>query len=162
LATGGGGIPPSVRDAVLARVARLSASGRAVLESAAVIGARAEAWLLAEVSRSAAEAVDECLGLGLLGADGDALLFRHELGRQAVLEAVSPARRLMLHRRVLEVLRGRPAGQDHLAILAHHAELAADPEAVLAYAPAAAEQAASLRAHREAAAQYARALRYAN
>ena len=162
LASGSGGIPPSVRDAVLARVARLSASGRAVLESAAVIDSRVEAWLLAEVGGAAAEAVDECLALGVLDADGDALAFRHELSRQAVLQAISPARRLALHRRVLEVLRGRPDGQDDPAVLAHHAELAADSEAVLAYAPAAARRAASLGAHREAAAQYARALRYAD
>jgi ATP/maltotriose-dependent transcriptional regulator MalT len=160
--TSGGGIPPTVRDAVLARVARLSASGRAMLEHAAVIGWRVEPWLLAEIGGAAAEAVDECLGLGVLHVDGDALTFRHELSRQALLEAISPSRRLALHRRVLAVLRNHPTGPDDLAILAHHAELAADPKAVLAYAPGAARRAAGLRAHREAAAQYARALRFAN
>jgi DNA-binding CsgD family transcriptional regulator len=162
LASETGGIPPTVRDAVLARVARLSPAGRAILECAAVIGPRVEAWLLTEVGGPEAEAVDACIGLGLLAVDGEALAFRHELTRQAVLEAVSPARRLSLHRRVLANLRSREVRQDDLAILAHHAELAADPEAVLAYAPAAAQRAAGLRAHREAAAQFARALRFAD
>jgi DNA-binding CsgD family transcriptional regulator len=58
-------------------------------------------------------------------------------------------------------LRQRPSAADDLARLAHHAEAAADEEAVLTYAPAAARRAAELGAHREAAAQYARALRYA-
>jgi predicted ATPase len=159
---GGAGIPPTVRDAVLARVARLSASGRAMLEHAAVIGWRVEAALLAEVAGSNAEAVHECLGVGFLHVDGDALSFRHELAREALLEAISPSRRLALHRRVLAVLRNHPTGPDDLAILAHYAELAADPKAVLAYAPGAARRAAGLRAHREAAAQYARALRFAD
>jgi DNA-binding CsgD family transcriptional regulator len=162
LASETGGIPPTVRDAVLARVARLSPAGRAMLEGAAVIGSRIEAWLLTEVGGPRAEAVDECIELGLLAVDGDAVAFRHELSRQAVLEAMSPARRLAQHRLVLAILRSRPVRQDDLAILAHHAELAADGDAVRAYAPAAAERAATLRAHREAAAQYARALRFAD
>ena len=53
--------------------------------------------------------------------------------------------------------RRRPDG---LARLAHHAEMAGDRDAVLAYAPAAARRAAEFKAHREAAAQYARALRW--
>jgi hypothetical protein len=107
-----------------------------------VIGWRVKPWLLAEVGGSAADAVDECLGLGVLHVDGDALAFRHELTRQALLEAISPSRRFALHRRVLAVLRTHLTGPDDMAILAHHAELAADPEAVLAYAPGAARRAA--------------------
>jgi predicted ATPase len=40
LASTDGGLPPSIRDAVLARAARLSLSAQAVLQAAAVIGAR--------------------------------------------------------------------------------------------------------------------------
>src|SRR6266487_484249 len=40
------GIPPTVRDAVLARAARFSVAARSVLEAAAVIGSRVEPWLL--------------------------------------------------------------------------------------------------------------------
>ena len=55
----------------------------------------------------------------------------------------------------------RPHDAADLARIAHHAEQAADRDAVLRYAPAAAEEATRLGAHREAAAQYARALRFA-
>jgi predicted ATPase len=48
------GIPATIRDAVLARAARLSLSGRAVLNAAAVIGTRIEPWLLADVTRAEA------------------------------------------------------------------------------------------------------------
>jgi DNA-binding CsgD family transcriptional regulator len=56
----------------------------------------------------------------------------------------------------------QPAADDAdvLARLAHHAEMAGDRQAVLAYAPGAARRAEKLAAHREAAAQYARALRW--
>jgi DNA-binding CsgD family transcriptional regulator/predicted ATPase len=164
LAAGAPGIPPTVRDAVLGRAARLAASGRAAREAAAVIGARVEPRLLAAIAGDApeaAEAVEECVAVGVLRAEGDLLAFRHELGREAVLDAITPARRLALHRAILAALRASPADADDPARLAHHAEAAGDGAAVLAYAPAAARRAAGLGAHREAAAQYARALRFA-
>jgi DNA-binding CsgD family transcriptional regulator/tetratricopeptide (TPR) repeat protein len=73
---------------------------------------------------------------------------------------LDPAKRMALHRRILEVLSEAPTPAD-LARLAHHAEGANDTEGVLRLAPAAAAHAASLGAHREAAGQYARALRFA-
>ncbi len=50
IASGASGIPSSVRDAVLACAARLSTSGPAVLEAAALIGLRIEPPLLAAVA----------------------------------------------------------------------------------------------------------------
>ncbi|MFL5805259.1 MAG: helix-turn-helix transcriptional regulator [Roseiflexaceae bacterium] len=157
-----GGIPASVRDAVLARAARLSGWGRAVLEAAAVIGQRIEPPLLAAVVGPEALAVGECIDVGMLVAQGEALAFRHELARQTILESISPQQRLVLHRLVLERLQAAPAAGDDPARLAHHAEAANDPDAVLTYAPAAARQAAAVSAHRAAAAQYGRALRFAH
>jgi DNA-binding CsgD family transcriptional regulator len=161
LACGQGGIPATVRDAVLARAGRLSPAGQAVLEAAAVIGLRVEPWLLAEVAGSDAGAVEECLTVGVLESPGDMLAFRHELARQVILEATSPPRRLALHRLALASLAGTAAAEHDPDRLAHHAEAAGDAEAVLKYAPAAAVQAIAADAHREAAAQYARALRFA-
>jgi DNA-binding CsgD family transcriptional regulator len=160
VSSGLAGIPPTVRDAVLARAARLSARARSVLDAAAVIGSRFEADVLTGVMGSDAEALEEGLSLGVLRADGALIAFRHELGRQSLLEALSPPRALDLHRRVLAALRALPPDPDRLARLAHHAEAAGDGAAVLEYAPEAARLAARLHAHREAAAQYARAIRF--
>jgi DNA-binding CsgD family transcriptional regulator len=88
--------------------------------------------------------------------------FRHELARLAIEESLTPIRRLALHRRALQVLADSPTGTPDLARLAHHAEAAADSEAVQRFAPAAAVRAARLGAHREAAAQYARALQFSD
>ncbi|MGH2886165.1 MAG: helix-turn-helix transcriptional regulator, partial [Solirubrobacteraceae bacterium] len=73
----------------------------------------------------------------------------------------SPDWRVELHRRALAALAEPAIGVPDLARLAHHAEAAADRDAVLRFAPAAAVQAAAVEAHREAADQYARALRFA-
>ena len=155
------GIPPTVRDAVLARAARLSPAGRAALDAAALGGAQVEPWLLAALVDDAAGAAEECVALGMLRAQGDLLAFRHELARQAILDTIAPPRRRALHALALRALATPPAGSPDLARLAHHAEGAGDTAAVLAHAPAAAARAAALGAHREAADQYARALRFA-
>lgn len=162
LAADNQGVPPTVRDAVLARAARLSLSGRAVLNAAAVIGQRVEPWLLAEVTRAEAGAVDESLETGLLVAHGDVLAFRHELARQAILESMAPYQRTFLHQATLDALRESASTSREPARLAHHAEAAGDRSAVLEYAPVAARQASAASAHRQAARLYELALRYAD
>jgi DNA-binding CsgD family transcriptional regulator len=162
-AGGGGTIPETVRDAVLARVARLSPAARALLDAVAVVPPRVERWLLDELVRGTdPAALDECLAAGILLAENRGVAFRHELARLAVAETLASGSFVELHRRALAALRSHPSARDDLARLAHYADGAADAGAVLELAPAAAERAASLGAHREAAAQYARALRFAD
>jgi DNA-binding CsgD family transcriptional regulator/tetratricopeptide (TPR) repeat protein len=164
LAAGNDGIPVTVRDAVLARAGRLSRSARSVLDAAAIIGPVIPAWLLVEVTQADADTVDECLSIGVLASHGEGFMFRHELGREAILDALPDFRRIDLHGVVLEALErsGATENADGLAQLAHHAEGARNADAVLKYAPAAARRAVTLHAHREAAAQYARALRWSD
>jgi DNA-binding CsgD family transcriptional regulator len=157
LAARGAGVPESVRDAVLARAGRLGGTARRLLEAAAVLGGRAELKLIEAVVDDAGPALEECLAAGMLQLAGGDVTFRHELAWRAVEEALEPLAGRTLHARVLTALEA--AGKADAARLAHHAELAGDPEAVLRYAPAAAARAGELGAHREAAAQYARALR---
>ena len=155
------GIPVTVRDAVLARAARLSPAGRTTLDAAAIIGSQVEPWLLAALVGDATAATEECIALGMLRAQGDLLAFRHELARQAVLDTIAPPRRRALHGLALRALASPPTDALDLARLADHAEGAADAPGVLAHAPAAAARAAALGAHHEAADQYGRALRFA-
>ena len=162
VASGMDEVPASARDAVLARVSRLSASAREVLDAAALIGTRVELPLLTTATAVPSPAVDELLASGLLAATGAGsgadLSFRHEIVRMAVAEAIPPLRCGLLHARILDALRDRGCGDE--ARLAFHAEAAGDGPAVLHYAPAAARRAAALGAHREAAAQFERALRF--
>lgn len=162
LASAAPGVPPTVRDAVLARAERLSPRARSVLDAAAVIGARAEPWLLRAVVGDDTAPVEEAVSRGLLRSIEGGFAFRHELARQAILDAIPPATARALHHAVLDALRSSPAGGDDPARLAHHAEAAGDGQAVLRYAPEAGDRAVALGAHREAAAQYARALRFAH
>ncbi len=160
LASGTHEIPPTVRDAVLARVARLSEPARRLLEAIAIATPRAEVWLLEALAPSELDHLEECLASGMVTPQADGVSFRHELARLAVEDALPPDRRIALHRAAAAAL-GATANADP-ARIAHHADAAGDGAAVLEVAPAAAARAAALGAHREAAAQYARALRFAD
>jgi len=148
--------PRTVRDAVLARAARLSAGARKLLEAVAVIPPRAELWLLEQLAGQDLTELEVCLASGMLRVEADAVGFRHEIARVTIEDALPPDRRLALHRLALATLVGRADS----ARLAHHAEAAGDDEAAIEYATAAGERAARLGAHREAADQFARALRH--
>ncbi len=157
---GGGDLPATVRDAVLARAARLDNRARLVLDAVAIEPARAELCLL-EALLEDLTGIDACLASGMLQPERNAVRFRHEIARVAIEEALPPDRRVLLARRAVAALSATIGRRPDPARIAHHAETADDASAVLQYAPLAGERAAALRSHREAAAQFARALRYA-
>jgi DNA-binding CsgD family transcriptional regulator len=160
LAAGGTAMPDSVRDAVLARAARLSDGARVLLDAVAIVPQRAELWLLEALASGDLDELESCIAAGMLRASGDTVAFRHEIARGALEGVLPPDRALTLHRRALGALIAPPHGKPQPARIAHHAEAAGDGDAVLRYAVMAGEQAAALGAHREAAAQFARALRF--
>jgi len=154
-------IPETIREAVLARSARLSAAARSVLEAAAVIGSRMEPWLLSKISGAENSNIEECISRGMLHAQADTYAFRHELARQTILESISSQRRLALHHKTLNALKESPETSSDFARLTNHAEATSDMAAILEYAPAAARQASVASSHREAATLYELALQFA-
>jgi len=162
LAAGGPSVPPTVRDAVAARAARLDRSSRSLLDAVALVPTQAELSLLERVVPSELASLDECLGSGMLTSSTDAVAFRHELARLAVAESLSPLRAATLHRSILAALESGAVDGPDPARLAHHADGAGDDAAVLRYGVVAGEHAAARAAHREAAAQFARALEHAS
>ena len=160
LAAGAEAIPDTVRDAVLARVARLGPSRKAVLEAVAVVPSQAELWLLEAIAGEPLDGLDDCLDSracsdrtrAASSSGTSSRGSRSRNGRRPVGSSSSTGQRW---RRWPTP----PAGTADLARLAHHADAAGDADAVIRYAPAAAARAAALGAHREAAAQYARTLR---
>lgn len=152
-----GGIPPSARDAVLARVAQLQESATRVAEAAALLGGRVDLGLLAAVAGAAERDLDELVDSGLLVSEPSGLRFRHELTRMTIAREIPAHRAAGVHAAALAAL--VPRGGDD-ARLAYHAEGAADAQAVQWYAPRAAERSAAMGAHREAVAQLERALRF--
>jgi DNA-binding NarL/FixJ family response regulator len=157
LEAGLGDVPGSARDVILARAARLGPKAQETLEAAALIGGTVDERLLGDVVTGPALA--EIIASGLV-AGHPVVRFRHEIARQAIEQAVRPARRSELHARILQGL--RTLGCDDDARLAFHAEEAGDGPAALEHAVSAGRRARTLASHREAAGQFERALRFAD
>lgn len=150
--------PTTVRDAALARSARLSPAARRVVDTAALIGQRVPPSLLDAVAPDSGDAVEEALARGVLVVDADVLGFRHELIREAIEQSIAPPRLADLHARIVDALELQPGAVDH-ARLAHHAERAGRLDAACRYAKLAMADAERLGALREMSLQAERALR---
>jgi DNA-binding CsgD family transcriptional regulator len=104
-------IPDTIRDAVLMRIAGISAPARAAAESAAVAGER---FRLDPVARLATdEGLSELVERGLIAeTEPGWASFRHSLAREAIYEDVPWLRRQSLHRGLAQMLEesgGAPA-----------------------------------------------------
>jgi DNA-binding CsgD family transcriptional regulator len=157
----GGVLPASVRDAVLARVARLDASQRELLETLSVAPDPVSPELIERLGGEPALAAAGALQLrGLLVREGtQSLRFRHELARRALLDSLPLQTRQKLQRRLLDVVLalGDAIPPD---LIVHHAAELGDAATLLLHAPRAAARAAALGAHKEAAAMLGVALRH--
>jgi len=163
---GGGQLPASLRETLLLRVERLSASTQEVLEAAAVAGRSVDHRLLARVV-----GLEEKALLGALRAATDEHLlvptaggmtyaFRHALLREAIYEDALVPERLRLHREIAQTLAAHPeyAGSAPAAELAHHWQAAGEERAALAATVPAAEEAERMHAYDEALRHVDRAL----
>lgn len=146
VAAGGDRVPYSIRDAVIARVQRLSDFARSVVEIASVAPGRIEIEMVSEVLGECAEALAECEEAGILEVRGDSISFRHELARRAVESDLTEIERRRLNLVCLEA--AERLGYD-LARQAHHAREAEDAEAIVRILPEAARRAASVESHSE-------------
>ena len=159
LATERATIPHSVRDATLARTARLTSHARRTLDCASIFPRIIDQSLLRQLADDSEHTgVEECMRAGMLNASGEALSFRHELARRAVHEAMAPLRRRELHATALQLLHSR--GGVRAAELAHHAQQAGAINDLVLYSQRAAEEAEALGARRESMAHLARVLEH--
>jgi tetratricopeptide (TPR) repeat protein len=160
LAAPAGEIPSSVRDAVLARVARLSAEARRLAELVATVPGHTESWLIQAVVQASEAAIEECTLTGMRRNADDSLAFRHELARRAVEGSLSPSQARSLHLSILRALKQRDRSEVSESRLVHHAVRAGEISAVLEFAPRAAERSAGMGSHHEAIAYYRTALHH--
>ena len=153
-------VPPTVSDAVLARVGRLSAPAREVLAAVAESPGGLEPTILETVVPASGPPLDECGAAGVLVPLGRFVAFRHEIARLTVLDAEAPARRADLSRRLLAALVDAGSADD--ARLTHHSHVAGDRRRVRVHSVWAAESAALHGAHRVAAGHLATVLEHAD
>ena len=140
-------LPVSVRNAVMSKVLELSRHGRELVDLASVVPGGVGLSVVHEILADRGSAIEECERQGILHLNGDQLMFRHELARQAVADALPKIRRRELNTRLLEIFE---AHTEDVAICAHFAREAGGIAAMLRLLPEAAQRAASTGSHREA------------
>ena len=145
-------LPPTVRDAILARLDHLDAATRRLLEAASLTGLPFRLEDLdgttALSALEAVQAVEQACDQRVLVAGGDGLLsFVHDLVAQTLADGLGAERRRLLHRRLAQALE-RQGGTP--ARLAQHLEAAGEAQRALQARLAAADAAAAVSAHDDA------------
>ncbi|HKV31810.1 MAG TPA: AAA family ATPase [Candidatus Dormibacteraeota bacterium] len=155
---GRSGVPASVAETVLQRVARAGENAERLLRYLAVTGARANYDILeplmgeeAALLEGARAGVEE----HLVQEDGDGLAFRHALIREAILGDLMSRERRALHRSVGEAMERLHKGDpEYAGDIAQHLGSAGLAERALPFALTAGERALRLHAPEEAARIY--------
>jgi len=125
LGPGEAGLPEGVRDVIGQRLSRLSSQANDLLRTASVLGREFDIGLVADVAGLdgdlAADALDEAVAAQIVdeieGAPGR-LSFAHALVCQTLLEELTINKRVRIHRKIAELLDGRPGTP--IDLLAHH------------------------------------------
>ena len=159
------GVPDSVADVILRRLARVSELAREALAIGATTGREFDLGVVQGVLDSSAEAViaalEEAIDAGLVvevAESVDRFAFSHALARDAIYGRLSRTRRLRLHLRVADALEAADASVVELARHCFAArEIGAAARAVR-YAVLAGHEAARSFAYEDAVEHYRRAL----
>src|SRR6185312_15724913 len=163
---GRGGLPPTLRDALMVRVERLPDTAQEALRLLAA-GRRLDHQLLEDASglepRELREALRVAVESHIAVVDDEGWqTFRHALLREVIVDDLLPGERSALHLALAHAFERRfaegPRGAWVAARIADHYRAAGDQPAELAAAVQAAERADDVRAHGEAAALLERAL----
>lgn len=159
-----GNIPPTLAELVTLRLERLPDSARQILQAAVILEPDFDFNTLGRVSgRSEDEtldALDQLLARDVLVERSGQYTFSHPLVATVVRDALSSARRSVLHRRAAAAREAKYAGRLPLIAgrLAAHYQHADDPIKAAHYAEMAAEHALTLAAPTEAKGFYEQAL----
>jgi DNA-binding SARP family transcriptional activator len=123
----GAAVPPSVRDVIAQRLARLPSAVDDLVTAAAVIGRHFDVALLSNISATEEDdtlyLLDIALEARLVQETGfDEYRFSHALVQSALYQALTETRRVRLHRRVAEALEDLSPDRraPRLPELAHH------------------------------------------
>jgi len=146
-----GRVPPSIAEAVGARLSDLDDASRAAVELLSVVPSAAERWLVESVVPGGLASLDVAEQRGVLSVSPNRVAFRHELTRRAVVDLLPSVRRLAAHQSVLQALLARHVSRGvDLSRILHHAAEVGDESVIVHYGPLAVADAVAAGSHREA------------
>ena len=154
------GVPDNVKDSIISAYNRQEEKTKDIWEILSVVPASFELKYLEKLEPSYATTLERCMESKILRVGDGRIFFKHELFRRTIEASLSPLRRILLNKRVLDVLKETFEQNDELERIIHHAKNANDYETVAHYAPLAARHARSVGAHTEACRLYRTAIEY--
>lgn len=157
-------LPEALRESVRARILRLPAPVRPILDAAAVLGRRFDFALLrgltGEADAALLDALDLLVRRHLLveGPGGDGYDFSHDKVREVVYHDLGAARRILLHRAAAEAMERESGGDERAGPIAEHFERGQVWEKAVTCLARAADRSLDLFALREALQYFDRAV----
>ena len=162
LASYNAGVPHNVKDSVLSSYNNLSDDARNLWQQLSVIPEGLEVERLYKVDQSWHEAIGHCISLRILIIKNNKIRFKHELYRRTIEASLSPFRRIVLNKNLLDLFLESFQERGEIEKIVHYAKNANENELVVKYAPLAAQQAASVGAHIEASRLFLTAIEYSD
>ena len=153
------GVPDSIKDAILSAYNRTDEKARQIWDLLSVIPSGCEIKYLEKLEPSYASAIESSLSNQIL-ITGKLIAFKHELFRRTIESSLSPWKRLVLNKKILDLLHESFEQSGEIERIIHHAKNANEYDTVVHYAPLAAKKAASVGAHLEASRLYLSAIEY--
>jgi DNA-binding CsgD family transcriptional regulator len=154
------GVPDNIKDSILSVYNRLDENKKQTWQLLSVLPTGLDIRYLEQMDPVYAEAVEPCLQAKIFIIEKGLLRFKHELYRRTIEVSLSPLLRVVLNRRILDMLLESFEENNETERIIHHAKNANEYELVIHHAPRAARQAAALGAHTEAAKLYLTAIEY--
>ncbi|MGZ4091100.1 MAG: AAA family ATPase, partial [Bacteroidia bacterium] len=154
------GVPDNIKDSIISAYNRQEERAKQVWELLSVVPASFEIKYLEKMEPLYSTAIERCLESKILIIDEGHIYFKHELFRRTIEASLSPLKRVILNKRILDELRENFEQNQEIERIIHHAKNANEYETVVHYAPLAARQAASVGAHIEASKLYLTAIEY--
>lgn len=154
------GVPDNVKDSILSVYNRMGERTKQVWQILSVLPTGCEARYLEKLEPSYIPAIEPCLNARILLLQNGLIRFKHELYRRTIEGSLSPLLRVVLNKRVLDVLLANQEQNPGTERIIHHGKNANEYDVVVRYAPIAARQAAAVGAHTEASKLYYTAIEY--
>ncbi|HLB46536.1 MAG TPA: AAA family ATPase, partial [Anaerolineales bacterium] len=157
-------LPATIREAIRARLRRLSETARQVLEAASVVGRQFDdrvAWQASgRTEGEAVAALEEATRAQLVAEHEGGYRFTHDKIQEVAYSDLSAGRKRLLHRRVAESLESWQRNRSEaIGQLAYHYDRAEAWDRVVPHARAGADRAKQIYASTEALAHYDLALK---
>ncbi|MET0234835.1 MAG: AAA family ATPase, partial [Kibdelosporangium sp.] len=137
-----GHVPPTIVEAVQARLSDLDPASRDAVERLAVVPSAVERWLVDAVVPGGLSGLAAAEERGVLTVSPSRIVFRHELMRRAVVDSMPAVRRVTCNESVLAALLDSGHTID-VSRIVHHAVQAGDSSVIVHYGPRAAAEAAA-------------------